>query len=169
MRPFSPVDVPDVVKLAGHRAIADTTLLIPHPYSERDAEKWIGTHGRDFRKRKCAIFAVVRRRREVLIGAIGLKLDVPDERAELGYWIGHRYWNRGYATEAAESILMYGFTELGLNRIHAHHFARNPASGKVLEKIGMKREGLLRQHVKKWDRYESIVLYGIVRDDFQPA
>ncbi len=54
------------------------------------------------------VFAVVRRVREALIGAIGLTLDIPNERAELGYWIGRRYWNRGYATEAAGSLLMYG-------------------------------------------------------------
>lgn len=169
LRPFRLDDVPVVTKLAGDAVIAGTTLRIPHPYRELDAEKWIKTHALGFRKRDFVVFAVVRRVREALIGAIELTLDIPNERAELGYWIGRRYWNRGYATEAAGSLLMYGFVELGLNRIHAHHLVSNTASGKVLEKIGMKREGFLRQHVRKWDSFEDIVLYGMVRDDFQTS
>jgi RimJ/RimL family protein N-acetyltransferase len=169
LRPFEPSDADDVSKLAGDRAIADTTIRIPHPYGEGVAEKWIATHRRAFRKKESVVFAVVVRATGRLIGAIGLELDMPNESAELGYWIGKRYWNRGYATEAAETILMYGFTELGLHRIHSHHFLRNAASGRVLEKIGMKREGLRRRHVKKWEQFEDIVLYGILRDDYEGA
>ncbi len=58
--------------------------------------------------------------------------------------------NRGYCTEAAEAVVWYGFEVLGLNRIYACHFKRNPASGRVVRKIGMTHEGCLRQHVKKW-------------------
>ena len=53
-------------------------------------------------------------------------------------------------------------TKLALNRIHAHHFSRNPASGRVLEKIGMRHEGCLRQHIRRWGRFEDIECYGIV-------
>ncbi|MCK4349435.1 MAG: GNAT family N-acetyltransferase [Candidatus Krumholzibacteria bacterium] len=51
--------------------------------------------------------------------------------------------------------------------VYAHHFTRNSASGKVLENIGMRREGVLRQHVKKWGRFEDIIVYGILREDYQ--
>ena len=85
-------------------------------------------------------------------------------RAELGYWIGKPYWGQGYCTEAARATLDFGFEQLGLNRIFAHHFARNPASGRVMQKIGMTREGRLRQHVKKWDAFEDLELYGILKD-----
>lgn len=167
LRPFRLTDAPVVRKLAGDKAIADTTIRIPHPYKEGLAEKWIETHRKAFVRDQFVVFAVVRRRRERLIGAISLTLDRWNESTELGYWIGRRYWNRGYATEAAEIMLMYGFNELGVNKIHAHHFVRNPASGRVLEKIGMKREGLLRQHIKKGDTFEDIVQYGILREEYQ--
>lgn len=167
LRPFRSTDVPAVVKLVGDAAVADTTVRIPHPYTARDAERWIRSHARAFRNKEFVVFAVVRRARKALIGAVELTLDAPNESAELGYWIGRRYWNRGYATEAAESVVAYGFIELRLNSIHAHHFVRNPASGKVLEKVGMRREGILRQRIKKGDAFEDIVLYGMVRDDFQ--
>jgi len=53
-----------------------------------------------------------------------------------GYWMGRPYWRNGYCTEAGLAVLEYGFAVLNLNRIHAHHFKRNPASGRVLEKLG---------------------------------
>lgn len=167
LRPFRLADAPEVRRLAGVKSVASMTMRIPYPYEKGMAEKWIRTHKRSFDRRKSVVYAVIRRKTGKLIGAVGLEIDKENESAELGYWIGRRYWNRGYATGTAEVMLMYGFTELGLNRIHAHHFTRNPASGKVLENIGMRREGVLRQHVKKWGRFEDIILYGILREDYQ--
>lgn len=166
LRPFDLEDAEDVRRLAGSKAIADTTARVPHPYEAGMAEEWIRTHARLFRRKKAVIYAVTRRDSGRLVGAIGLELHMADERAELGYWIGRRYWNRGYATEAAEAVLMYGFIELGLRRIYAHHFRRNPSSGRVLRKIGMKREGILRKHFKKGERFEDLVFYGILREEF---
>jgi ribosomal-protein-alanine N-acetyltransferase len=167
LRPFRLADAPTVRRLAGVEKVASTTLRIPHPYEKGMAENWIRTHKRSFDRREAVVYAIVSRRTGKLIGAISLQLDMPNESAELGFWIGSRNWNRGYATEAAEVMLMYGFTELGLNRIHAHHFTRNPASGRVLEKIGMRREGVLRQHIKKWGRFADIIVYAILREDYQ--
>ena len=98
-----------------------------------------------------------------LVGAIGLVIERSADRAELGYWIGAGSRNRGYCTEAGRAVIDYGFESLGLNKIFAHHFTRNPASGRVLQKLGMRLEGEQAQHVKKWDRYENIALYGLVR------
>ena len=102
-----------------------------------------------------------------LIGAVGLRLELDDRRAELGYWIGKPYWNQGYCTEAARAAIQFGFEQLELNRIFANHFVRNPASGRVMQKLGMVYEGRLRQHVKKWDAFEDLELYGILKDDCQ--
>ena len=86
-------------------------------------------------------------------------------QAELGYWIGKPYWNKCYASEAAKAILRFGFKELNLHRIHAHHLSRNPASGKVLQKIGMQHEGCLRHHIRKWGKFEDMEMYGILIDE----
>jgi len=169
LRPFALADAPAVQRLAGERAIADTTLNIPHPYEDGMAEEWIGTHQAKFNAGELANFAVVLRATGELIGAIGLVVSRRFDRAELGYWIGRPYWQQGYCTEAARAVLAYGFTALQLNRIHATHLRRNPASGRVMEKIGMTKEGLLRQHAKKWDRYEDLVQYGILREEWQQA
>ncbi len=165
LRPFQTADADDVRRLAGDRAVADTTLNIPYPYEDGMAEKWISNHRDWFEFREQAIFAVTLRAENTLIGAIGLRLHPHDDRAELGYWIGKPYWGQGFATEAGRAIVDFGFEQLGLNRIYAHHFSRNPASGRVMQKLGMIHEGRLRQHVRKWDAFEDLELYAILKAD----
>ena len=109
-----------------------------------------------------ADFAIVIRQGLALCGAIGLAIRREHRCAEMGYWIGVPYWGRGYCTEAAGAVLRYGFEVAGLNRIHAVHFGSNPASGRVMQKVGMIYEGRLRQHILKWGVYEDLDVYGIL-------
>ena len=167
LRPFSLVDAPAVRRLAGDERIAATTLNIPHPYEPGMAEDWIDTHQESYDRGGTVHFAVVRRQDSALFGAIGLRIEEAYDWAELGYWIGVRNWNKGYCTEAARAVVDYAFQERGLNRIHAQHLLSNPASGRVLQKVGMTHEGVLRQHVKKRARYEDIVCYGLLRSEWE--
>ena len=96
---------------------------------------------------------------------MGLHPEMPHRHAELGYWIGVPYWGNGYATEAAKAVVRYGFEQIKLNRIFAHHFKHNPASGKVLRNIGMKYEGCMRQHVLKWGQFVDLELYSILHEE----
>lgn len=134
LRPFEMSDAPDVQRLAGDIAIADTTLTVPHPYLDGMAEQWIATHAPKFEAGELVNFAIVERQHGELVGAIGLTLETAFDRAELGYWVGRPYWGLGYCTEAAASVVRYGFKRLGLNRIHARYVQRNPASGRVMQK-----------------------------------
>lgn len=165
LRPFSLADAPDVFRLAGDWDIASTTLNIPHPYEPGMAESWIATHPEAFDRGETVTFALVRRAGNTFIGAMGLRLEPEHRRAELGYWIGKPYWNQGLATEAARTVVRYGFEELGLNRVYASHLTRNPASGRVMQKVGMIYEGRLRQHILKWGVFEDLELYAILRND----
>jgi ribosomal-protein-alanine N-acetyltransferase len=169
LRSFSLTDSPVVQKLAGDRSIAETTLHIPHPYEDGMAEEWIGSHRERYEKGEAITFAITLLDGNTLIGAIGLEINQQHERAELGYWIGQAYWNNGYCTEAAEAVVRFGFDKLRFIRIHAAHFSRNKASGRVMEKIGMKHEGRLRNHIKKWGRSEDLEIYGILREEFLGA
>lgn len=169
LRPFALDDAPVVQQLAGARSIADMTLNVPHPYEDGMAEHWIAMHRGSFELGVLLPLAVTLRESGELAGAISLKIDPESSRAELGYWLGEPYWGRGYCSEAAEAIVRHGFEVLRLNRIHASHFARNPASGRVLQKTGMRREGVAREHVRKWDQYEDLVLYGLLRGDYESS
>ena len=101
-----------------------------------------------------------------LIGVIDTAIISRHKTGGIGYWIGKPYWNNGYCTEAAQAVIGFGFEVMGLNRISATHFASNPASGRVLQKAGMKYEGCLRQEYKKSSRYEDMVWYGILRSEY---
>jgi [ribosomal protein S5]-alanine N-acetyltransferase len=166
LRPFVPGDAEDVARLAGAREIAATTLFIPHPYSVADAEKWLATHQETFDAGRGVNFALTLRGSGKLVGSVGLTVDREHEKAELGYWVGVPFWGKGYATEAAGAVVRHGFEGLGLNRVWAYHYARNRSSGRVLEKIGMRYEGVARQHIRKWGEFQDCPMYGVVRADY---
>jgi len=130
------------------------------------AEAWIASHASLHDEDRALTLAVETREEHRLCGAVGLRLAREDRHAELGYWIGVSDWGRGLCTEAAAAVVDYGFEVLGLHRIFATYFARNPASGRVLEKLGMAIEGCLRQHVRKWGVFEDLLVRGIVRDEW---
>lgn len=166
LRGFDRADASRVQVLAGHFAIADTTLSIPHPYPPGAAAEWIATHRPRFKEGKLLTLAIVLRRANLLLGSISLAICAEDRRAELGYWVGRDYWGQGIATEAARSIVHHGFAEMGLNRISAHYLERNPASGRVMEKLGMTREGLLREHHYRRDKPENVIICGILAGEW---
>lgn len=165
LRPFNSEDAPAVHRLCSDRAIADTTLNIPHPYKLETAQEWIASHQEMYEENKGVNFAIARRKDGTLVGAIGLVFQPDHARAEMGYWIGKPYWNQGCGTEAAAAMLQYAFETRDLNRVYAHHLTRNPASGRIMQKIGMRHEGQLQQHVKKWDVFEDLEVYGILKSD----
>ncbi|MGN7356675.1 GNAT family N-acetyltransferase [Paenibacillus sp. SAF-054] len=155
--------------MAGDKYIAEMTLNIPHPYEDGIAEQWIQTHQDHFREGRSIDLAIVHTEEQYLIGAISIGLNKSFDHGELGYWIGKAYKNKGYCTEAARGIMHYAFEEMNLHRIYARHLGKNPASGKVMEKLGMKYEGLLRQHIRKWDDYEDLVHYGLLKEEYTPG
>jgi RimJ/RimL family protein N-acetyltransferase len=161
LRPFCEAEIPELVPLIGAREVAATTLRIPHPYGEQHAREFLAEVAKENELR----LGIRLRGTGELCGGVGLHPEAQHGRAELGYWIGVPYWGHGYATEAAQAVERYGFEQIKLNRIFATHFEHNPASGRVLRKIGMKHEGCMRQHVLKWGKYVDLEMYAILRED----
>ena len=158
LHPYGEDDVAELVPLIGTREVAATTLRIPHPYTEQNARDFLVL----IRESHRLWLAITLRSDGRQIGGIGLTVDEPHRHAELGYWLGVEYWGKGYATEAAREMLRYGFEKLRLHRIFASHFKHNPASGRVLKKLGMRYEGCQREHYRKWDQLLDSELYGIL-------
>ena len=169
LRPFTPEDATLLARLAGKHRVADTTASIPHPYSPEQALADIQKFNHEFQTGVGAYFAIaLREAPQALIGCVLLKLiDRKNEQAELGYWIDEEETGKGYATEAARAVLDYGFKALNLHRISACHMTRNPASGRVLARVGMQQEGHLRQAAKKWDVFEDLLVWAVLRDEFR--
>lgn len=169
LRGFGVGDVEAVCALANDVDVARNTLNIPHPYHREDAEAWISSHPGQLERRESVTYAVTAPGGGVVVGAVGLILALEHGRAELGYWIGRPYWGLGYATEASRAVVAWGFRSLDLHRIHAGHFPHNPASGRVLRKLGMTHEGRVREHVRKGDEYLDLEQFGLLRTEWDPV
>lgn len=165
LRPFQLADAPAVKALAGAYEVAFNTLLIPHPYEDGMAQAWITEHQPTFESGNFR-FAITLRASDTLCGGIALWSDEGNQHAELGYWLGVPFWGRGYCTEAARAVVDYGFEVLHLNRMFATPFARNPASARVMQKVGMTHEGTLRQHFFKWGEFVDAEYYALLRHDW---
>ena len=142
IRPYSEADIAELLPLIGVREVAATTRL-PFPYTEQEAKAFI-LRTREPGNIWLAMTLLADGRQ---IGGIGLRVDAQNQNAELGYWLGVAHWGKGYATEAAREMLRYGFEDLKLHRIFASHFQNNPASGRILTKLGMHHEGCQREHL----------------------
>jgi [ribosomal protein S5]-alanine N-acetyltransferase len=162
LRPFELSDAPRVQTLAGAYEIYRPTLAIPHPYEDGMAEQWISKHAARFDAGEGVDLAVTLKADGLLIGAIGLSASPLNQRAEIGYWIGVPYWGSGYCTEAAIAVIRYGFELMNLHKITSRHMEWNQASGRVMQKAGMRMEGAMIDQVFKEGKYHTMVVYGII-------
>lgn len=168
LRPLSINDAAAIQKLASARPIADTTISIPYPYPDGEAQKYILKQIGLQKTGDSAAFAIERQVESDLIGIVELHdLEIEHSVAELSYWLSVAAWGQGYMSEALPPILNFGFDTLSLNRIQAYHMVRNQASAKVLENSGFQLEGVLRQRVQKWGEFEDVQLCSILRSDWQ--
>ena len=139
LRPPEPRDVPAITRWAGDPDVARNLATLPHPYTEDDARGFVARMQESLQRGDGWCFAMVRKDDYQLIGCCGIHLK--DGANEVGYWLGKPFWNRGYMTEAARRLLAFAFDELKLQSVWAGWFFDNPASGRVLEKLGFKPDG----------------------------
>ena len=135
LRPPVPADAARISLLAGDFDVASMTGTLPHPYSEQMAAEWIGSV---LAGEEGVVFAILRS--GALIGCTGYRAMAADH-AEMGYWIGKPYWGMGYASEAAKALISYAFAADGFDYLLAGHFADNPASERVIRKLGFRLVG----------------------------
>ena len=160
LRPLIADDAPYMAELANNELISRNLRDgFPHPYTLADAELFIEKYNKHL---TVIIFAITYR--GDYAGNISLMpgTDVYRKSAELGYFIGQPFWNKGIVTKAVNLIVEYGFSTLDFVRIHAGIFEFNTASQRVLEKCGFVKEGVFKKSVFKmnqiWDeiRYAKI-------------
>ena len=143
LRPGWLEDAPALFDAIADEGIVRNLAQAPWPYSPGDAEAFLGrSNERRPHEAPCLIFL----RSDgppMLAGAIGIG-PTPDGGFELGYWVARRFWGRGIATEAGHALLANARHSLRLPRLFAGHFTDNPASGRVLEKLGFRPTGVTR-------------------------
>jgi len=133
LRPPETSDVPAFVPLIGNYRVSKNLSRVPHPYSEEDGQNWVLDIAAKHRSGEDYSFAITRKSDGGFIGVCGVH---PTRQFEFGYWLGEPFWGFGFATEAAHRIVRFAFEELGPAALASRHFIDNPASGRVLEKLG---------------------------------
>jgi ribosomal-protein-alanine N-acetyltransferase len=147
--------------------VYNTTLTIPHPYMEANADWWIEKRIEHTNRLGKEVSFAIRDVDSKLIGVISadnLELGTT-HRAEIGYWLARPYWGQGIMTDAVRAFVEYAFNELGLARLTAHVFEFNVGSARVLEKNGFKLEGHLRKHLRKDGELLDALFYGLLKAD----
>jgi ribosomal-protein-alanine N-acetyltransferase len=152
-----------------HAYQSDSRYLRFYPWTERKPEEvreFLQTflEWQKEKPRNKFQFAITPRDQdEKLIGNCGIRKAAADAwEADMGYEIDPNFWGRGYGTEAAQALLTFGFRELGLHRVWAHCIADNAASARVLEKVGLRWEGQLRENEWMKGRWWDTLIYGIL-------
>ncbi len=166
LKPYEQAFADAIYEVVKHKEIADTMIMIPHPYPRDVVDSWIDYLKHSFENGSAYEFAVFLKEDDRYIGNCGLVAVSKNHRnAEVGYFIDVAEWGKGYATEACKRIIDYGFKEHQLNRIYSRCMVRNTASRKVMEKSGMRYEGRHRQEFLKDDVYEDMDYLAILAED----
>ena len=164
LRNFNAVLPDDLQKLADNPSIAQNLRdVFPHPYTIEDAQFFLEL----VEQHKVGhTFAIYNDETFVGVGSIVPQDDVYRHSAEIGYWLGEPFWNKGYATAAVKLLTQHAFEQLNLVRVYAGVFAGNTASMKALEKAGYRLEAVLRSSVIKSGEILDQHLYVILAADF---
>ena len=166
-------DEEDLITGLNNLNITKWMLVVPYPYTKKDAEWWVKDCIKNYKKKdkESYPFTIELKEEGKIIGGIGLD-DVNrfQGRASIGYWIAEPYWKKGYASEALNELLKFAFNKFKLRRIEANVFVGNPTSGQLLEKFGAKLEGTLRKASKcKADgKIKGDYVYGLLKEEWKP-
>jgi len=160
LRPWAPADKASLIANANNRNVwRNLTELFPHPYTEADADEWLRIATTPDRGIKLAIELD-----GVAVGGIGARAGegVFVRTAQFGYWLGEPHWGQGIVTAAGRALLDYLKQDARFVRLEAPVFEWNPASMRVLEKLGFERAAVLRKSVTKDGQLIDSVLYSLV-------
>jgi len=153
-------DADDILVHANDKEVwRNLTDRFPFPYTKRDALDWIDFN---LNSRPPMNFAIEIEGLAVGGIGIGIRDDVRRRSAEIGYWLGRKYWGQGIITEALQAFTDYAFKNFDLCRLEASVFEWNPASMRVLEKAGYEKEARLKKAATKDGQTIDLVIYAKV-------
>ncbi|MBU9722744.1 MULTISPECIES: GNAT family N-acetyltransferase [Bacillaceae] len=140
---------------APHKSISET--------SERVEKVISGYEKTDF-----CYWGIELKHNGVLIGEIDFyNFDSSTDNCEVSYSIGHKWWNQGYGTEALKAVVEFGFKHMNLHKISGSHNMDNPASGRIMRKVGMEQEGMIRHMIRNYkNQYKDCAVCGILQEDY---
>lgn len=160
-------DKPALLEHLSSKEVHETTLTIPYPYSEADADDWLQKRITHNSKQGKPVSFAIRDADAKLIGVIGAdSFELGNtHKAEIGYWLAPKYWGKGIMSDAVRAYIGYAFGELRLLKLVAHVFETNAGSARVLEHNGFQLEGRLRKHFSKDGKLMDARIYGLLKED----
>ncbi len=159
-------DAPDLFDYSRDPQVAKHVLWDAQT-SVSEARAYVRYMLRRYRAGEPASWGIEEKETGHVVGTIGYMWYQRDNNAcEVGYSLARRRWNRGYMTEALAEVLRFSFEELGVHRVEAQHEVENAASGAVMRKCGMRKEGTLRGRLYNKGRYVDVDLYAMLREDY---
>ena len=167
LRRYRDEDVKDIVENIDDEAISRFTLNIPYPYGPKDAEDYLDKNDSWYRKGTSLNLAITFKGQDKVIGGIGLmNIEEKFHHAEIGYWIGRKYWGEGIVSRCVHAMVRFGFERLGLQRISAVIFSPNKASQRVLIKNGFLHEGTMKDRYVLDGRPVDGEMFGLTRKTY---
>ena len=166
LRPLRKTDAQDIYKNIQDKRIAKYTLHVPWPYTLKHAHQFI-EKSQEHRKKQTEYTWGIELNKEI-VGVISLmRISHEHQKAEMGYWLGKGCRSKGIMTEAGKLVLKFGFKKMKLNKIYAFTFTDNPCSKRVMQKLKMKQEGLMRADVKRHGKFRDDLYFGILKKEFK--
>ena len=166
LRSITIKDAPDIFAYASDPEVTKYVRFVTHK-SIKDTHAFIRRVQSSYRKGITPLWGMELKASGRIIGALGfLQWPNPDQRAELGYVINRNYWGNGLVTEAAAALVDFAFRKMKVNRIEAGTIVEHRASQRVLEKLGFKLEGVLRQRELIKGRFPDVTMYSLLRSDY---
>ena len=166
LRPFIIDDANNLSNLLKDKEVASTTLMLPYPCDVARAKEIIQRYIEERKIRISMRWALIDCTSNEFMGGIRLVPNHLFNSAEIGFWLGKKFWGKGFTFEASEKIIEFGFLKLNLNRIEAHSMVENIASIKLLKKLGFKQEGVHPELVMKWDEYKDVKTFGLLKKEY---
>lgn len=159
-----PVSLDDAEDMYEYTSDEETTRFLYEPHKDLNQTKTVIANY--FVQEPIGKYAIVLKENNKMVGAIEFRVHEWNKSGDLGFTLNRHYWGKGYMTEAGKLILGLAFDVLGLERVYAGHEVKNSASGKVLIRLGMKCEGILRKDQMIKGTLVDSVHYSILKEEY---
>lgn len=163
LRPISLKDAKDLAKNINNWNVIQNLSALPFPYELKHAKQFCGRISKEMAKEKPENYVMVIEIDGEVVGAVGLHHIVHSHKGEMGYWLAEKHWGKGIMPEAVKKFMAHTIRKFKLRRLHAYAYAHNKKSMKVMEKVGMKFEGVLLKYALKNGKYMDCHMYAKTR------
>ena len=167
LRPAQFTDADGLYRHIRDKEVARYTIGIPYPYPRDGVTAFLKGAIKAMKAGQRYLFVIRRYDADEPMGTIDLMLPPKLRCAELGYWLGKEFWNKGIMTQAVKAALKFAFETLKLHRVHVSHLDGNDASRRVIEKCWVRREGIDRELVFKHKQWFNVIRYGLLEQEYR--